>query len=345
MKYTTLPNTTIKVSKICLGTMTWGEQNTEAEGHQQMDYALEQGINFFDTAEMYSVPARAETCGSTEKIIGTWLKKTGHREKVVLASKIAGPGPYTAHIRSTGFSKEAIAEAIEGSLQRLQTDYIDLYQLHWPERGVNCFGVRDYPFETSKKEAENHLEILETLNDFIKQGKIRHIGLSNETPWGTMKYLQTAKEHNLPRMITIQNSYSLIHRAYEYGMSEVSLRENIGLLAYSPLAFGVLSGKYLDGHKPKGARVTLFPNFSRYSSEQSAKAVREYLKIAKKHKLTLAQLSLAFVNQLPFVTSNIIGATKMSQLKENIDSINIDLSQEIIDEINAVHALIPNPAA
>lgn len=345
MKYTTLPNTTIKVSKICLGTMTWGEQNTEAEGHQQMDYALEQGINFFDTAEMYSVPARAETCGSTEKIIGTWLKKTGHREKIVLASKIAGPGPYTAHIRSTGFSKEAIAEAIEGSLQRLQTDYIDLYQLHWPERGVNCFGVRDYPFETSKKEAENHLEILETLNDFIKQGKIRHIGLSNETPWGTMKYLQTAKEHNLPRMITIQNSYSLIHRAYEYGMSEVSLRENIGLLAYSPLAFGVLSGKYLDGHKPKGARVTLFPNFSRYSSEQSAKAVREYLKIAKKHKLTLAQLSLAFVNQLPFVTSNIIGATKMSQLKENIDSINIDLSQEIIDEINAVHALIPNPAA
>jgi aryl-alcohol dehydrogenase-like predicted oxidoreductase len=345
MKYTTLPNTTIKVSKICLGTMTWGEQNTEAEGHQQMDYALEQGINFFDTAEMYSVPARAETCGSTEKIIGTWLKKTGHREKIVLASKIAGPGPYTAHIRSTGFSKEAIAEAIEGSLQRLQTDYIDLYQLHWPERGVNCFGVRDYPFETSKKEAENHLEILETLNDFIKQGKIRHIGLSNETPWGTMKYLQTAKEHNLPRMITIQNSYSLIHRAYEYGMSEVSLRENIGLLAYSPLAFGVLSGKYLDGHKPKGARVTLFPNFSRYSSEQSAKAVREYLKIAKKHKLTLAQLSLAFVNQLPFVTSNIIGATKMSQLKENIDSINIDLSQEIIDEVNAMHALIPNPAA
>ncbi len=345
MKYTTLPHTNIKVSKICLGTMTFGEQNTEAEGHEQMDYALEQGINFFDTAEMYSVPARAETCGSTEKIIGTWLKKTGYREKVVLASKIAGPGPYTAHIRSTGFSKEAIAQAIEGSLKRLQTDYIDLYQLHWPERGVNCFGIRDYPFETSKKEAENHLEILETLNDFIKQGKIKHIGLSNETPWGTMKYLQTANEYNLPRMITIQNSYSLIHRAYEYGMSEVSLRENIGLLAYSPLAFGVLSGKYLDNHKPKGARVTLFPNFSRYSSEQSATAVREYLKIAKKHRLTLAQLSLAFVNQLPFVTSNIIGATKMSQLKENIDSINIDLSQEIIDEINAVHALIPNPAA
>lgn len=345
MKYTTLPNTNIKVSKICLGTMTWGEQNTEAEGHKQMDYALNQGVNFFDTAELYSVPARAETYGATEKIIGSWFKKTGNRDKVILASKIAGPGPYTSHIRTSGFSKEAIAKAIEGSLQRLQTDYIDLYQLHWPERGVNCFGVRDYPFETSKKEAENHLEILETLNDFIKQGKIRHIGLSNETPWGTMKYLETAKMHNLPRMITIQNSYSLIHRAYEYGMSEISLRENIGLLVYSPLAFGVLSGKYLNGSMPKGARVTLFPNFSRYSSEQSAKAVREYLKIAEKHGLTLAQLSLAFVNQLPFVTSNIIGATKMNQLKENIDSINIDLSQEIIDDVNAVHGLMPNPAA
>jgi len=345
MKYTTLPHTDIKVSKICLGTMTWGNQNTEAEGHEQMDYALDQGVNFFDTAEMYAVPATPETYGATEKIIGTWLKKTGNRDKIVLASKIAGPGPYTEHIRSTGFSKEAIIEAIEGSLKRLQTDYIDLYQLHWPERGVNCFGVRDYPFETSKKEAENYLEILETLNDFIKQGKIKHIGLSNETPWGSMKYLQTAKEHQLPRMITIQNSYSLIHRAYEYGMSEVSMRENIGLLAYSPLAFGVLSGKYLNGKMPSGARVTLFPNFSRYSSEQSAKAVIEYLKIAEKHGITLAQLSLAFVNQLPFVTSNIIGATKMSQLKENIDSINIDLSQEVIDEINAVHGLIPNPAA
>ncbi len=323
--------------------MTWGNQNTEAEGHQQLDYALEQGVNFVDTAELYSVPATPETYGATEKIIGSWLKKTNNRDKIVLASKIAGNGDYTAHIRKDGFSKRAITEAIEGSLKRLQTDYLDLYQLHWPERGVNCFGVRDYPYKTATKEAENYQEILETLNDFIKQGKIKHLGLSNETPWGTMQYLQTAKEYNLPRMSTIQNSYSLLHRSYEYGLSEVSLRENIGLLAYSPLAFGVLSGKYLN-NIPKKARVTLFPRFDRYSSKQSENAVREYLKIAQKHGMSLAELSLAFVNQLPFVTSNIIGATKMSQLKENINSINISLSDEIINEINAVHHLIPNPA-
>ncbi|CAA0148023.1 putative oxidoreductase, NADP(H)-dependent aldo-keto reductase [Tenacibaculum maritimum] len=345
MKYTTLPNTTIKVSKICLGTMTWGKQNTEAEGHEQMDYALEQGVNFFDTAELYSVPATPETYGATEKIIGSWFKKTGNRDKVILASKIAGGGDYTAHIRKDGFSKRAIAEAIENSLQRLQTDYIDLYQLHWPERGVNCFGVRDYPYKTTAKEAENHLEILETLNSFVKQGKIRQIGLSNETPWGTMKYLQTAEQHNLLKPVTIQNSYSLIHRAYEYGMSEVSLRENIGLLAYSPLAQGVLSGKYLDGKTPEGARGTLFPRFiARYTSEGSQKAVREYQRIAVKNGLTLSELALAYINQLPFVTSNIIGATKMSQLKENINSIHIELSSEILNEIEAIHALIPNPA-
>ncbi|WP_159246667.1 NADP(H)-dependent aldo-keto reductase [Tenacibaculum maritimum] len=345
MKYTTLPNTTIKVSKICLGTMTWGKQNTEAEGHEQMDYALEQGVNFFDTAELYSVPATPETYGATEKIIGSWFKKTGNRDKVILASKIAGGGDYTAHIRKDGFSKRAIAEAIENSLQRLQTDYIDLYQLHWPERGVNCFGVRDYPYKTTAKEAENHLKILETLNSFVKQGKIRQIGLSNETPWGTMKYLQTAEQHNLLKPVTIQNSYSLIHRAYEYGMSEVSLRENIGLLAYSPLAQGVLSGKYLDGKTPEGARGTLFPRFiARYTSEGSQKAVREYQRIAVKNGLTLSELALAYINQLPFVTSNIIGATKMSQLKENINSIHIELSSEILNEIEAIHALIPNPA-
>lgn len=325
--------------------MTWGQQNTEAEGHEQMDYALEQGVNFFDVAELYPVPANAKTYGDTERIIGTWFKKTGNRDKVILASKIAGPGSYTAHIRKTGFSKEAIAEAIEGSLQRLQTDYIDLYQLHWPERGVNCFGVREYPYETSTKKAENHLEILETLQNFIQQGKIRHVGLSNETPWGTMKYLQSSKDHGLPRMVTIQNSYSLLHRSYEYGMSEVSLRENIGLLVYSPLAFGVLSGKYLNGAMPEDSRVKLFPNYNRYSSKESEKAVIAYKAIAEKYELTLTQLSLAFINQLPFVASNIIGATKMSQLKENIASINIELTQEIIDEVNAVHALMPNPAA
>ena len=344
MKYTTLPNTEIKVSKICLGTMTWGNQNTEAEGHQQMDYALERGVNFFDTAELYAVPATPETYGATEKIIGTWFKKTGNREKVVLASKIAGPGDYTAHIRKDGFSKRAIEEAIEGSLKRLQTDYIDLYQLHWPERGVNVFGVRDFPLKAANQKIENHLEILETLKGFVKQGKIKQIGLSNETPWGTMKYLQTAKDFDLPRMSTIQNSYSMIHRAYEYGMSEVSMRENIGLLAYSPLAFGVLSGKYIGGKQPKGARVTLFPRFNRYSSEASENAILKYKAIADKQGLTLAQLSLAFVNQLPFVTSTIIGATNLEQLKENIESIYVELSEDVLKEINAIHAIIPNPA-
>ena len=345
MKYTTLPNTAIKVSKICLGTMTWGNQNTQEEAFEQMDYALEQGVNFFDTAELYPVPATAATYADTERIIGNWFAKTGNREKVVLASKIAGGGDYTAHIRNGGLSKENIKEAIEGSLKRLQTDYLDLYQLHWPNRGVNVFGTRDFPTNTAKGEAENYLEILETLNEYVKNGTIKSIGLSNETPWGTMKYLQTAAANNLVKPVTIQNSYSLIHRGYEVGMSEVSMRENIGLLAYSPLAQGVLSGKYLDGKSPEGSRGNLFPRFiARYMGNGSLEAVKKYEAIANKAGITLSELSLAFINQLPFVTSNIIGATKMSQLKENINSIHINLSDEIIDEINAVHAEIPNPA-
>lgn len=345
MKYTKLGNTSIKVSKICLGTMTWGKQNTQEEAFEQMDYALEKGVNFFDTAELYPVPATPETYAETERIIGNWFQKTGNREKVVLASKIAGGGDYTKHIRTGGFNRKNITEAVKASLKRLQTDYLDLYQLHWPDRGVNCFGTRDYPYKTSSKEAENHLEILETLNEFVKAGTIKAIGLSNETPWGTMKYLQTADSNNLVRPVTIQNSYSMIHRAYEYGMSEVSLRENIGLLAYSPLAQGVLSGKYLDGNKPEGARGTLFPRFiARYMGDGSLEAVKRYETIAKKNNLTLSELSLAFINQLPFVTSNIIGATKMSQLKENINSININLSEDVLKEIEAVHAAIPNPA-
>ncbi|MFV0248243.1 MAG: aldo/keto reductase [Tenacibaculum sp.] len=344
MKYTYLANTDIEVSKICLGTMTWGNQNTEAQGHEQMNCALEQGVNFFDTAELYAVPASAETYGSTEKIIGSWFKKTKNRAKIILATKIAGTGDYTAHIRKDGFSNRALTEAVEGSLKRLQTNYIDLYQLHWPKRGVNCFGIRDYPYKTSSRETDNYAEILQTLNKFIKQGKIRCIGLSNETPWGTMKYLQTAELLNLQKPVSVQNSYSLIHRSYEYGMSEVSLRENIGLLAYSPLAFGVLSGKYLGGKKPDGARLTLFPRFNRYSSEQSTKAAMAYQKIAQKHGLSLAELSLAYINQLPFVTANIIGATKLHQLKENINSINITLSETVLNEIEQVHSSMPNPA-
>ena len=344
MKYTKLPHTDIKVSKICLGTMTFGDQNTEAEGHEQMDYALEKGVNFFDTAELYPVPAKAKTYGLTEKFIGTWFQKTGNRDKIILTSKIAGPGAYTAHIRDTGFSKAAITEALEGSLKRLQTDYIDLYQLHWPERPVNCFGVRDFPYHVSSQWQDNIAEVLESLNGFKKAGKIRQIGLSNESAWGTMRYLEESKQNELPRMITIQNSYSLIHRLFEIGLSEVCLKENIGLLAYSPMAFGVLSGKYLNG-TPKDSRVALYPNYNRYSSPEAAVAVRKYAAIAEKNNMSLAQMSLAFVNQLPFVTSNIIGASKMSQLKENIGSINIDLPLEIIKEINAVHAIHPNPSA
>ena len=344
MKYTTLPTTDIKVSKICLGTMTWGEQNTEAEGHQQMDYALDKGVNFFDVAELYPVPANAKTYGETERIIGSWFNKTGNRDKVILATKIAGPGDYTAHIRNTGFSKEAIAEALEGSLKRLQTDYIDLYQLHWPERPVNCFGIREYPYQQNNEWHDNIAEILESLEAHIESGKVRQVGLSNESAWGVMRYLEESKQKKLPRMVTLQNSYSLLHRSYETNLSEISLRENIGLLVYSPLAFGVLSGKYLNGKMPSDARISLFPNYNRYSSAASERAVMAYKDLAERNGLSLAQLSLAFINQLPFVTSNIIGATKMSQLQENIDSINVTLTQELIDEINGIHSLMPNPA-
>jgi aryl-alcohol dehydrogenase-like predicted oxidoreductase len=345
MKYTNLPNTNIKVSKICLGTMTWGNQNTEADGHEQMNYALENGVNFFDTAELYSVPASKETYGATEKIIGTWFKKTGNRDKVILASKIAGGGDYTAHIRSGGLNKKNIVEAIENSLKRLQTDYIDLYQLHWPNRGVNVFGTRDFPLKTAKSEVENYEEILTTLNNLIQQGKIRTYGLSNETPWGTMKYMEAAKKLNVAKPVTVQNSYSLIHRGYEIGMSEISMRENIGLLAYSPLAQGVLSGKYLNNNQPEGARGTLFPRFiARYMGDGSLEAVKRYKTIAENFRITLSELSLAFINQLPFVTSNIIGATKIAQLIENINSINVELSDEILKKIDEVHKAIPNPA-
>ena len=344
MKYTTLPNTNIKVSKICLGTMTWGNQNTEAEGHEQLDYALEQGVNFIDTAELYPVPATAETSGRTSTIIGNWLHKRNNRDKVILASKIAGPGDYTAHIRTNGFSKEGLNDAITKELKRLQTDYIDLYQLHWPERQTNTFGVRDYNHNPTDGWKDNFNEVLHSLKEQIKAGKIRHIGMSNEKAWGAMRYIEESRTHNLPRMCTIQNAYSLINRVFEGDMAEVALRENIGLLTYSPMAFGVLSGKYIKGTAGEDARLKLFPRFARYSSEQSTEATRRYLKIAEDNNITLAQMSLAFVNQQPFVTSNIIGASKMEQLKENIDSINVTLSKEILNQINAVHAVIPNPA-
>lgn len=343
MKYTKLPNTDVKVSKICLGSMTWGQQNTEEEGHQQIEYALEQGVNFIDTAEMYSVPARPETQGSTEEIIGSWLKKTGKREDIILASKIAGPADMVSHIREDmGFHKKAMEDAIHNSLKRLNTDYIDLYQLHWPERNSNFFGKLGYSHQEEEEWEDNFREILENLKHFINQGKIRYVGLSNENPYGLMRFLEESK-NDLPRVITVQNPYSLLNRKDEIGLTEIYHRENVGLLPYSPLGMGVLSGKHLDGIK-ENTRLSLFPQYKRYSNEEAVMATRKYKEIADKHGLSLTHLSLAFVNQQPFVTSNIIGATTMEQLKENIESINVELSDEIMKEINAVHNSIPNPA-
>ncbi|WP_142784266.1 NADP(H)-dependent aldo-keto reductase [Changchengzhania lutea] len=344
MKYTSLPNTDLKISKLCLGSMTWGNQNSEAEGHAQLDYAFDQGINFIDTAELYPVPATAETQGRTSEIIGTWLKKTGRRDQVVIGSKIAGTGDYTAHIRTTGFSPTAIKEAVDAELKRLQTDYIDLYQLHWPERETNTFGVRDYKHNPNDAWKDNFNDVLHALDTVIKSGKIRHVGMSNEKAWGAMRFLEESKTHDLPRMATIQNAYSLLNRVFEGDMAEVAIRENLGLLAYSPMAFGVLSGKYIKGIAGDDARLKLFPRFARYSSEQATESTKRYLKIAEAHNMTLAQMALAFVTQQPFVASNIIGATNLEQLKENISSIDISLSEEVLKQINEVHAAIPNPA-
>ena len=344
MKYTTLPNTDIKVSKICLGTMTFGQQNTEAEGHEQMDYALERGVNFFDTAEMYSVPASEATYGSTEKIIGTWFKKSGNRDKVILASKIAGPNPSFGYMREKlDFSPASIKFAVEQSLKRLQTDYIDLYQMHWPERKTNNFGQRAFHGHNDVWE-DNFREILETFDALIKEGKIKHIGVSNENAWGMMRLLEESKYNSLPRIKTVQNPYSLLNRLFEVNSAEVSKYENVGLLGYSPLAFGVLTGKFLTGESHPKARINLFPQYKRYNSDQCTQATKLYLEIAKKHGLTLTELAMGFVLQQPFLTSAIIGATTLEQLKENIDTIDVVLSKEILTEIDEVQAIIPDPA-
>jgi len=343
MKYSYLPSTEIKVSKICLGTMTFGNQNSEHEAFEQMDYALDKGVNFFDTAELYPVPATPQLYADTEKIIGKWMKERKNRDQIVLATKIAGPGDYTKHIRTTGFSKNSIISAVDGSLKRLKTDYIDLYQLHWPERVTNTFGKRGFNASFDDNWKENFQSVLESLKTLILAGKIRTIGLSNENPWGFMKYLELSK-NNLPKTITIQNPYSLLNRLFEVGNAEICTRENVGLLAYSPLGFGVLSGKYLGGKIPKDSRLSLFPNLSRFSGENSMRATEFYNEIAKKYEMSLTQMSLSFVNSRSFVTSNIIGASKLSQLKENIESINIDLSEDVLSEIEKVHNMIPNPA-
>tara|TARA_B100001758_G_scaffold245801_1_gene259546 strand:- start:4121 stop:5155 length:1035 start_codon:yes stop_codon:yes gene_type:complete len=342
MEYNILPNSNIKVSKICLGTMTWGRQNNQQEAFEQMYYSIDQGVNFFDTAELYPVPATPDKYAITEEIIGNWFQQSKKRDKIILATKIAGPGDYTAHIRKTGFKGNSIENALEGSLKRLKTDYIDLYQLHWPERITNTFGNRNYQYFNDSWE-DNFEFILEKLKELIKIGKIRHIGLSNENPWGIMKFIDYSKQ-DLPKMITVQNPYSLLNRLFEVGSSEICKRENVGLLAYSPLGFGILTGKYFNGKMPKNSRLDLFPTLKRYSNENSIKAAKLYEEVAKKHNISLTHLSLSFVNDRPFVTSNIIGATNLEQLKENIESINIKLSDEIISELNSINNKIPNPS-
>ena len=344
MNYKKLGNTDLEVSTICLGTMTWGEQNTQEEGFEQMNYALDQGVNFWDTAELYAVPPRAETYGHTEIIIGNWFKKTKKRDKVILATKVAGP--MRAYLRggANSYGLEKMTEAINDSLKRLNTDYIDLYQLHWPERHTNSFGRLGYEHKESDDWTKFE-DVLGNLKRFVDAGKIREIGLSNETPWGVSKYLELSKEKNFPRMMSIQNPYSLVNRTYEIGLAEMSIREEIGLLAYSPLASGYLSGKYRNETYPKGSRMERDWNFwkYRYNTPNLKNAVEEYCKRSEKFNLNMSQMSLKFCEIQPFMTSVIIGATTMEQLKTNIESVNVKLNDDVIKEINKVQTFYPNP--
>ena len=343
MNYRKLGNTDLDVSTICLGTMTWGEQNTQEEGFEQMDFALDQGINFIDTAELYAVPPREKTYGHTESIIGNWFEKTKKREKVILATKVAGPARDYLRKGENSFVGKNLDDALNDSLKRLKTDYIDLYQLHWPERNVNIFGKLGYVHK--ENEWNNFEQVLENLKKYIDQGKIRYIGLSNETPWGVMNYLKLYKDKNLPRMMSIQNPYNLLNRSFETGLSEISIREKIGCLAYSPLASGFLSGKYRNGSFPKGSRMERDGDFwkYRYNTPNMEKAVEEYYKISKKYNLDLSQMSLKFCEVQNFMTSVIIVATTMEQLKTDIESVNVNLTEDIIKEINEVQKLYPNP--
>lgn len=345
MQYREIPHTELRVSLIGLGTMTWGEQNTAAEAYEQMDYALERGVNFFDTAEMYPVPPRPETCHETERIIGQWFAKSGKRDQVILATKAVGPPPHVSHVREgMRFNRAKLTEALEGSLRRLQTDRIDLYQLHWPDRPVPLFGRRDFQ-PIGDPDTVPIEESLEVLADFVAQGKVRYIGLSNETPWGAMRFLELARGGALPRVCTIQNSFNLLNRHFNLGLSEICHEEGLRLLAYSPLAFGRLSGKYRGGQKPPGARLTLFSRFARYNGELADAAIEAYARIAEEAGLDLAQMSLAWINHQAQVASNLIGATTMDQLKSNIDSADLELSAEVLQAIEAVQARFPNPCA
>lgn len=343
MRYQTLGNTDLSVSKLCLGTMTWGEQNTEAQAHEQLDYALEQGINFIDTAEMYPVPPKADTQGKTEQYIGSWIKSRHSRDKVILASKAAGPGEWLSYLRNgPRLNKQHLQQALDNSLKRLETDYLDLYQLHWPDRNTNFFGQISYQHQDDES-ATPLLETLDALNDCVKAGKIRHIGVSNETPWGLMNYLQLAKEHDLPRMASIQNPYNLLNRTFEIALAEIAHREQVPLLAYSPLAFGALSGKYLKGARPENARLTLYTRFQRYTSDKAEQAIQAYVDLAQQHQLDPSQMALAFVNSRRFLGANIIGATSMEQLKSNIESISLELNEDVLAGIESIQQDITNP--
>jgi aryl-alcohol dehydrogenase-like predicted oxidoreductase len=348
MQYRQLGNTDIQVSALALGTMTWGEQNTEADAHSQLDLATGAGINLIDAAEMYPVPPKPETQGLTERFLGSWLKKSGKRDKLIIATKAAGPArlPHNPkHVRGgkNHFDRKSLTEALNGNLERLQTDYIDLYQLHWPDRTVNIFGRLNYT-HIPDEDAVPIEETLSVLAGFVKEGKIRHFGVSNETPWGVAKFLHSADKLGLPRIVSIQNPYNLLNRTFEIALAEFAHREKVSLLAYSPLAFGVLSGKYLNGARPQGARISMFERFVRYNNPQAEKATQEYVALARKHGLDPATMALAYVNSRPFMTSNIIAATNLAQLQANLDSINVSLDEKVIAEIDAIHARQPNPA-
>lgn len=344
MKYKKLGHTGIEVSQICLGSMTWGEQNTEAEGHRQLDYAVSAGINFIDTAEMYPVPPKADTYGMTETIIGNWLTGRKDREKLIIATKISGWSDRVSHIRAGNnrLDKKNISVAVDDSLRRLQTDYIDLYQTHWPDRDTNCFGKLNY-YHVPDKDGTPIAETLAALEDLVQAGKVRFIGISNETPWGVSEHLRISRENNYSRVASIQNPYNLLNRSFEIGLSEFAHREQVSLLAYSPTAMATLSGKYLNNAQPKGARLTLYPDYQRYKNTQASAAISDYVALAEESGLDAIQMALAYVNSRPFLTSTIIGATNMEQLKSNIDSIDIELPKNVIKGIEKIHSRYPNP--
>ncbi|WP_042858961.1 NADP(H)-dependent aldo-keto reductase [Dickeya sp. NCPPB 3274] len=345
MLYHRIPHSSLEVSTLGLGTMTFGEQNSEADAHAQLDLAVAAGVNLIDTAEIYPVPPRSQTQGLTESYIGSWLKSRGGREKLIIASKVAGPvrGNDNSLRPQQALDRKNIRAALDDSLKRLNTDYIDLYQLHWPQRQTNSFGKLSYQY-TSEKPAVTLLETLEALNEQVRAGKIRYIGVSNETPWGVMRYLQLAEKHDLPRIVSIQNPYSLLNRSFEVGLAEISQHEGVELLAYSPLAFGTLTGKYLNGAKPAGARNTLFSRFVRYSAPHTQQAIAEYVALAQKHGLDPAQMALAFVRQQPFVASTLLGATTLEQLKINLGSLDLTLGEEVLTELEAIHRRFTIPA-